>query len=78
MCWTTRWLYSKSISIEVEEASNDSLDLSIIDEGKVSDIWGGDDNLFFFDELNNYQSCKSDIPSVDWSFKDSGTKEARF
>ena len=69
---------TESISIEVEEASNDSLDLSIIDEGKVSDIWGGDDNLFFFDELNNYQSCKSDTcPSVDWSFKDSGTERGQ-
>ena len=65
---------TKSVSVIVEAESNDSLDVPIIDNGKVADIWGGDDSLYFFDELNGYNSCKSnDCPSVDWAYVDSGT-----
>jgi PKD repeat protein len=68
-------LVTDSVTVLVNEETNQDLDVHIINDGKVADIWGGDDNLFFFDELNNYQSCKSNVcPSVDWSFEDSGTE----
>jgi len=55
-----------------ENTSN--LDVQIIDEGSVATIWGGESSLFFFDELNGYQSCKSDsCQSVDYSYVDSGS-----
>ena len=68
-------LVTDSVTVLVNEETNQDLDVHIINDGKVADIWGGDDNLFFFDELNNYQSCKSNVcPSVDWSYEDSGTE----
>lgn len=68
-------LVTKSVSVLVEEEANEDLDVHIINEAEVAEIWGGNDSLFFFDELNEYQSCKSNVcPSVDWSFEDSGTE----
>jgi endo-1,3(4)-beta-glucanase len=65
---------TESVSIVVEGEQTEDLDVHIIGDGDVAEIWGGEDNLFFFDELNGYQSCKSDsCQSVDWSFVDSGT-----
>ena len=65
---------TESVSVVVEGEQAEDLDVHIIGDGDVAEIWGGEDNLFFFDELNGYQSCKSDsCQSVDWSFVDSGT-----
>lgn len=65
---------TESVSVVVEGEQTEDLDVHIIGDGGVAEIWGGEDNLFFFDELNGYQSCKSDsCQSVDWSFVDSGT-----
>jgi endo-1,3(4)-beta-glucanase len=65
---------TESVSIVVEGEQTEDLDVHIIGDGDVAEIWGGEDKLFFFDELNGYQSCKSDsCQSVDWSFVDSGT-----
>ena len=65
---------TESVSVEVEGEQTEDLDVHIIGDGDVAEIWGGEDNLYFFDELNGYQSCKSDsCQSVDWSFVDSGT-----
>jgi endoglucanase Acf2 len=65
---------TESVSVVVEGEQTEDLDVHIIGDGDVAEIWGGEDNLFFFDELNGYQSCKSDsCQSVDWSFVDSGT-----
>ena len=67
-------LVTESVSVVVEGEQTEDLDVHIIGDGAVAEIWGGDDNLFFFDELNDYQSCKSDsCPSVDWSYVDSGS-----
>ena len=65
---------TESVSVVVEGEQAEDLDVHIIGDGDVAEIWGGEDKLFFFDELNGYQSCKSDsCQSVDWSFVDSGT-----
>ena len=65
---------TESVSVVVEGEQTEDLDVHIIGDGDVAEIWGGEDKLFFFDELNGYQSCKSDsCQSVDWSFVDSGT-----
>ena len=65
---------TESVSVEVEGQQSENLDVDIINDGSVAEIWGSDDSLFFFDELNGYQSCKSDsCQSVDWSFVDSGS-----
>ena len=67
-------LVTESVSVVVEGEQTEDLDVHIIGDGAVAEIWGGDDNLFFFDELNGYQSCKSDsCQSVDWSYVDSGS-----
>ena len=67
-------LVTESVSVVVEGEQTEDLDVHVIGDGAVAEIWGGDDNLFFFDELNGYQSCKSDsCPSVDWSYVDSGS-----
>lgn len=67
-------LVTESVSVVVEGEQTENLDVHIIGDGAVAEIWGGDDNLFFFDELNGYQSCKSDsCQSVDWSYVDSGS-----
>ena len=65
---------TESVSVVVEGEQTEDLDVHIIGDGDVAELWGGEDNLFFFDERNDYQSCKSDsCQSVDWSFVDSGT-----
>ena len=65
---------TESVSVVVEGEQTEDLDVHIIGDGDVAELWGGEDKLFFFDELNGYQSCKSDsCQSVDWSFVDSGT-----
>ena len=67
-------LVTESVSVVVEGEQTEDLDVHVIGDGAVAEIWGGDDNLYFFDELNGYQSCKSDsCPSVDWSYVDSGS-----
>ena len=71
---TKEMLVTESVSVVVEGEQTEDLDVHVIGDGAVAEIWGGDDNLFFFDELNGYQSCKSDsCPSVDWSYVDSGS-----
>lgn len=68
-------MVDESVSVTVNDETDQNLDVAIIDEGRIADIWGGDTSLFFFDELNDYNSCTSNVcPSVDWSFEDSGTE----
>ena len=68
-------MVNESISVIVNDETDQNLDVAIIDEGRIANIWGGDASLFFFDEFNEYQSCTSNVcPSVDWSFEDSGTE----
>ena len=63
----------ESVSVTVNDETDQNLDVAIIDEGRIANIWGGDASLFFFDEFNEYQSFTSNVfPIVDWSFEDSG------
>ncbi|MDC3359592.1 cadherin repeat domain-containing protein, partial [Gammaproteobacteria bacterium] len=63
-----------TVTVTDVDENTSSLDVQIIDEGSVATIWGGESSLFFFDELNDYQSCKSDsCQSVDYSYVDSGS-----
>jgi endoglucanase Acf2 len=63
-----------TVTVTDVDENTSNLDVQIIDEGTVASIWGGESSLFFFDELNGYQSCKSDsCQSVDYSYVDSGS-----
>ena len=62
-------MVDESVSATVNDETDQNLDVAIIDEGRIANIWGGDASLYFFDELNDYYSCTSNVcPSIDWSF----------
>ena len=68
-----------SLSVVVEDTQTEDLDVHIIEDGVVAEIWGGNDYLSFFDELNGYGDCTDEVSgtetcqSVDWEVvSDSG------
>ena len=68
-----------SLSVAVEDTQTEDLDVHIIEDGVVAEIWGGNDYLSFFDELNGYGDCTDEVSgtetcqSVDWEVvSDSG------
>ena len=69
-----------SISVVVEEEQVEDLDVHIIDDGEVADIWGGNKYLSFFDSLNGYEDCTDEdngtesCQSVDWKVATDSTK----
>ena len=48
------------------------MDVTVLNDGNVGDIWGGNTYLSFFDELNGYSDCTNETSgtetceSVDW------------
>ena len=49
-----------------------AMDVTVLNDGDVGDIWGGNNYLSFFDELNGYSDCTDETAgtescaSVDW------------
>lgn len=61
-----------SVSVDVENNQTEDLDVHIIENGVVAEIWGGNKYLSFFDEKNGYGDCTDEnngtesCQSVDW------------
>ena len=43
----------ESVSVTVNDETDQNLDVAIIDEGRIANVGSGDASLFFFDELND-------------------------
>ncbi len=58
--------------IYLHSSTSAAMDVTVLNDGDVGDIWGGNNYLSFFDELNGYSDCTDETAgtescaSVDW------------